>query len=139
MVFCGNFTRNSTQSISATTSTKVLLTGSDIYRTNLVSLTNNAIRLIVAGTYLFRFIGRLADTAGATRAWYLGGGGTGSSSMADDQMGGVWSYTYNRHKAEATYLQYCAAGEFVAPWVYIDGSSGTLNYMTVEVFRLNNK
>lgn len=137
MVFCGNFTRNSTQSVSSNTSTRISLTASDIYRTNLVSLASNAVRVLVAGTYWVRFIGRLADTAGATRAWYLGGGNT--SSMADDQMGGVWSYTYNRHKAEATYLKYCAANEYLAPWVYIDSTSGTLNYMTVEVFRLNNK
>jgi len=137
MVFCGDFTRNSAQNVNSNTSTRILLTSSDVYRTNLVSLSSNAIKIAVAGTYLFRFIGRLADTAGATRAWYLGGGNT--SSMADDQMGGMWSYTFNRHKAEATYLRYCAAGEFVAPWVYIESNTGTLNYMTVEVFRLNNK
>jgi hypothetical protein len=136
MVFCGNFTRNSTQSISATTSVKVLLTGSDVYRTNLVSLASNAIKIAVAGTYFFRFVGRLADTASATRHWYMGGG---VGSMADDQMGGQWNYTYFRHKSEATYLRYCTAGESVSPWIYIDGSSGTLNYMTVEVYRLNNK
>jgi len=137
MVFCGDFTRNSTQSIGSNTSSRVVLTSSDVYRTNLVSLVNNAIRVLEAGTYWFRFIGRLADTAGATRAWYLGGGNT--SSMADDQMGGMWSYTFNRHKAEATYLKYCAKNEYVAPWVYIESNTGTLNYMTVEVFRLNNK
>jgi hypothetical protein len=135
-VFCGTFTRNSTQSISATTSVKVLLTGSDVYRTNLVSLASNAIKIAVTGTYFFRFIGRLADTASATRHWYMGGG---VGSMADDQMGGQWNYTYFRHKSEATYLRYCTAGESVSPWIYIDGSSGTLNYMTVEVYRLNNK
>ena len=32
-----------------------------------------------------------------------------------------------------------AAGEFVAPWVYIESNTGTVQYMTVEVFRLNNK
>ena len=137
MVFCGNFTRNSTQSVSSNTSTRILLTGSDIYRTNLVSLASNAVKVLVAGTYQIRIIGRLADTAGATRAWYLGGGNT--SSMADDQMGGMWSYTYNRHKAEATYLKYCAVNELLAPWVYIDSNSGTLNYVTVEVFKLNDK
>ena len=137
MVFCGNFTRNSTQSVGSNTSTRISLTASDIYRTNLVSLASNAIRVLVAGTYWVRFVGRLADTTGATRAWYLGGGNT--SSMADDQMGGMWSYTFNRHKAEATYLKYCAANEYVAPWVYIDSNTGTLNYMTCEVFRLNNK
>lgn len=137
MVFCGNFTRNGTQSVGSNASVRILLTASDIYRTNLVQLSSNAVKISVAGTYLFRFIGRLADTAGATRAWYLGGGST--ASMADDQMGGMWSYTFNRHKAEATYLKYCAAGEYVAPWVYIESNSGTLNYMTVEVFRLNNK
>ena len=137
MVFCGNFTRNGTQSVGSNASTRILLTASDVYRTNLVSLASNAIRVLVAGTYLFRFIGRLADTAGATRAWYLGGGNT--STMADDQMGGMWSYTFNRHKAEATYLHYCAANEYIAPWVYIESNTGTLNYMTVEVYRLNNK
>jgi hypothetical protein len=137
MVFCGNFTRNSTQSVGSNTSTRILLTGSDIYRTNLVSLASNAVRVLVAGTYWVRIIGRLADTAGATRAWYLGGGNT--SSMADDQMGGMWNYTYNRHKMEATYLKYCGANEYIAPWVYIESNTGTLNYMTVEVFRLNNK
>lgn len=137
MVFCGNFTRNGTQSVGSNTSTRILLTASDVYRTNLVSLASNAIRVLVAGTYWFRFCGRLADTAGATRAWYLGGGNT--STMADDQMGGMWSYTFNRHKAEATYLHYCAANEYIAPWVYIESNTGTLNYMTVEVFRLNNK
>jgi hypothetical protein len=135
-VFCGNFTRNGTQNVTSTTSTKVSLTGSDIYRSNLVSLTSNGVKILVAGTYRFHFVGRLADTAGATRAWYLGGG---TSTMADDQMGGQWLYTYNRHKGEATYLRYCAANEIVYPWVYIDGNSGTLNYMTCEVFRLNNK
>jgi len=135
-VFCGTFTRNSTQSIASTTSVKVLLTASDVYRTNLVSLTSNGIKILVAGTYFFRFVGRLADTASATRHWYLGGG---TSTMADDQMGGQWNYTYFRHKSEATYLRYCTVNEIVYPWVYIDGSSGTLNYMTVEAFRLNNK
>lgn len=137
MVFCGNFTRNSTQSVSSNTSVRIQLTASDIYRTNLVSLASNAVKVLVAGTYQIRIVGRLADTAGATRAWYLGGGNT--STMADDQMGGVWSYTYNRHKAEATYLKYCAANELLAPWVYIDSNSGTLNYVTVEVFKLNDK
>lgn len=136
MVFCGNVTRNGSQSISSTTSVKILLTASDIYRTNLIQLASNGIKILVAGTYQFRFVGRLADSAGATRHWYLGGG---TGTMADDQMGGQWNYTYFRHKSEATYLRYCTAGEIVYPWVYIDGSSGTLNYMTVEVFRLNNK
>jgi hypothetical protein len=98
---------------------------------------NNAIRIDVAGTYWFRFVARLSDTAGATRAWYIGGGSL--SSMADDSMGGSWNYTYNRHKAEATYLKYCAKNEIIAPWVYVDSNSATVQYVTVEAFKLNDK
>ena len=137
MVFCGNFTRTSSQSISSNTSTRVVLTAADNYRTNLLIITNNMIRVETAGTYWFRICGRLGDTTGASRHWYLGGGN--NSSMADDQMGGVWAYTYNRHKVEATYLKYCTAGTFIAPWVYIDSNSGTLQYVTVEAFKCNDK
>lgn len=91
----------------------------------------------VAGTYWFRFVARLSDTAGATRAWYIGGGNT--STMTDDRMGGSWNYTFNRHKAEATYLKYCAKSEMIAPWVYIESNAGTVQYVTVEAFKLNDK
>ena len=137
MVFCGDFTRNSSQSVSSNTSTRILITSADVYRSNLMGTSNNAIRIDVAGTYWFRFIARLSDTAGATRAWYIGGGNL--SSMADDQMGGSWNYTFNRHKAEATYLKYCAKNEIIAPWVYIESNSGTVQYVTVEAFKLNDK
>jgi hypothetical protein len=137
MVFCGNFTRNSSQSVSSNTSTRILITGADVYRTNLMGTGNNAIRIDVAGTYLFRFVARLSDTAGATRAWYIGGGNL--STMADDNMGGTWNYTFNRHKAEATYLKYCAKNEMIAPWVYIESNTGTVQYVTVEAFKLNDK
>jgi len=108
-----------------------------VYRSNLMGTSNNAIRIDVAGTYLFRFVARLSDTPGATRAWYIGGGNT--STMADDRMGGVWSYTFNRHKAEGTYLKYCAKNEIIAPWVYIESNAGTVQYVTVEAFKLNDK
>lgn len=137
MVFCGDFTRNSSQSVSSNTSTRILITSADVYRSNLMGTGNNAIRIDVAGTYWFHFVARLTDTAGATRAWYIGGGNL--SSMADDQMGGSWNYTFNRHKAEATYLKYCAKNEMIAPWVYIESNSGTLQYVTVEAFKLNDK
>ena len=137
MVFCGDFTRNSSQNVSSNTSTRILITGADVYRSNLMGTGNNAIRIDVAGTYWFRFVARLADTAGATRAWYIGGGNL--SSMADDQMGGSWNYTFNRHKAEATYLKYCAKNEMIAPWVYIESNAGTVQYVTVEAFKLNDK
>jgi hypothetical protein len=137
MVFCGNFSRNSAQSVGSNTSTRILITDADVYRSNLMGTSNNAIRIDVAGTYWFRFIARLSDTPGATRAWYIGGGNL--SAMADDRMGGMWSYTFNRHKAEATYLKYCAKNEIIAPWVYIESNSGTVQYVTVEAFRLNNK
>ena len=137
MVFCGDFTRNSSQNVSSNTSTRILITGADVYRSNLMGTSNNAIRIDVAGTYWFRFIARLSDTAGATRAWYIGGGNL--SSMADDQMGGSWNYTFNRHKAEATYLKYCAKNEIIAPWVYVESNAATVQYVTVEAFKLNDK
>ena len=136
MVFCGNVTRNSTQSVNSNTWTAISLTGSDIYRTGLISLASNGVKILKAGTYKFEFVIRLADTASATRHWCIS---AGTSSAFDDQGGGQWLYTYFRHKAEASHLRYCAANEVIKPYVYIDGNAGTVQFATVRVFKLNEK
>lgn len=136
MVFCGNVTRNSSQSVNSNTSTAISLTGSDIYRTALIRGASSGVYIATAGTYYFQVIARLADTGTTTRHWYLG---LGTTSMLDDQAGGTWNYTYNRHKAEASLLRYCAAGEVIKPYVYIDSNSGSVQYATVHVWKCNEK
>jgi len=139
MVFAGNLMRNSSQSVSADTSTAISLTASDIYRSGLIQLASNGCKILVTGTYWFRFVGRLSDTISTSptiRSWYLGGG---VNTMLDDQAGGQWMYTNKRHKGEATLLRYCTAGEVIKPYVYIDGNAGSLQYVTMQVFKLNNK
>lgn len=136
MVFCGNVTRTTTQSVNSNTSTAISLTGSDIYRTGLIRGASSGVYISVAGTYYFQVVARLADTGTTTRHWYLG---LGVNSMLDDQAGGQWLYTYNRHKAEASLLRYCAAGEVIKPYVYIDSNSGSVQYATVHVWKCNEK
>ena len=135
-VFCGNVTRNSTQSVSSSSWGAISLTGSDIYRTGLISLASNGVKILKAGTYKFEFVIRLADTASATRHWCIS---AGTSAAFDDSSGGQWLYTYFRHKGEASCLRYCAAGEVIKPYVYIDGNAGTVQFATVRVFKLNEK
>jgi hypothetical protein len=135
-VFCGNVTRNSTQSVNSNTWTAISLTGSDVYRTGLISLASNGVKILKAGTYRFEFVIRLADTASATRHWCVS---AGTSSAFDDSGGGQWLYTYFRHKAEASHLRYCAANEVIKPYVYIDSNAGTVQFATVRVFKLNEK
>ena len=136
VVFCGNVTRNSTQSVNANTWTAIALTGSDVYRTGLISLASSGVKILKAGTYKFEFVIRLADTASATRHWCIS---AGTSSAFDDSGGGQWLYTYFRHKAEASHLRYCSANEVIKPYVYIDGNAGTVQFATVRVFKLNEK
>lgn len=135
-VFCGNVTRNSTQSVSSSTWTAIALTGSDVYRTGLISLASSGVKVLKTGTYKFEFVVRLADTASATRHWCIS---AGTSSAFDDSGGGQWLYTYFRHKAEASHLRYCSANEVIKPYVYIDGNAGTVQFATVRVFKLNEK
>jgi len=134
-VFCGNFMRTTEQSVSANTSTAISCTGSDVYRSSLVQLNSNGCKILVAGTYLFQVVARLSDTSGATRHWYLGAG----TSMTDDENGGSWLYTYERHKGEGSNLLYCTAGLIIKPQVYIATNSGTLKYAKMRVFKLNDK
>lgn len=135
-VFCGHLTRNSTQAVNSSTWTAIALTNSDIYRTGLVSLASSGVRVLKAGTYKFEFVIRLADTASATRHWCIS---PGTSSAFDDSNGGQWLYTYFRHKGEASYVRYCAVNEVIKPYVFIDGNAGTVQYVTVRVFKLNEK
>lgn len=136
VVFCGNFTRNSTHSISSNTSTYIPLTGADQYRGSLCYRSGNAIYIATTGTYMVLTTARLQDTGTSTRAWYLG---TGTTTMYDDSAGGTWNYTYNRHKAQSIEIRYLTAGTLLRPFVYIDSNSGTLQYVTMSVFKLNEK
>ena len=135
-VFCGNVTRNSTQSVASSAWAAIALTGSDVYRTSLISLASGGVKILKAGTYKFEFVVRLADTAAATRHWCIS---AGTGAAFDDSTGGQWLYTYFRHKGEASCLRYCAAGEVIKPYVYIDGNAGTVQFATVRVFKLNEK
>lgn len=136
VVFCGNFTRNSTHSIGSNTATYIPLTGADQYRGGLCYRSGNAVYIATNGTYMIVTSGRLADTGTTTRHWYLG---AGTTTMWDDSSGGTWNYTYNRHKAQSTEIRYLTAGTLIRPYVYIDSNTGTLQYVTMSVFKLNEK
>ena len=136
VVFCGNFTRTTTHSISSNTATYIPLTGQDQYRGGLCYRSGNAIYIATTGTYMIMTSGRLSDTGASSRHWYLG---AGTTNMWDDSSGGTWNYTYNRHKAQSIEIRYLTAGTLVRPWVYIDSNSGTMQYVTMSMFKLNEK